>query len=100
MKDYHQVVLWLDYFNSNISRSEGRKTPLNQAVNSPTLQELVEAARRSGYDSEYHVAYHPKRNHIPSGYISIPKTKPKTYLSREISRALTVVRGEQRLAGR
>ena len=25
MKDYEHIVIWLDYFNKNLKRSEGRK---------------------------------------------------------------------------
>ncbi|MEM0010899.1 MAG: signal recognition particle subunit SRP19/SEC65 family protein [Conexivisphaerales archaeon] len=96
MKDYERIILWLDYFNSKFSRSCGRRVPLNLAVSSPTLEELVEAARRLGYQVEAVKARYPKRNWEESGYISIPKTKNKTAVIKEISKMLSVVRGMRR----
>ncbi|MGQ9718991.1 MAG: signal recognition particle subunit SRP19/SEC65 family protein [Nitrososphaerales archaeon] len=94
MKDYHLLVLWLDYFNSNLKRSKGRMVPLNSSVKNPTLDELVKAARLSGYNPTSFVASYPKRSSTPSGYITIERKKPKSLVLKEVSRALTTVRSE------
>jgi signal recognition particle subunit SRP19 len=96
MKDYDRLVIWLDYFNSSISRAEGRRLPLNMAVRNPTLKELEEAARRGGYNPELVVAAHPKRMFTQSGYVSIERRKGKTQVIREIAARLSAIRGEQR----
>ena len=95
MKDYKLILIWVDYFNSNISRSEGRRIPLNQSVKNPTLQELVEAEKRVGYDPTFQTAFFPKRPYTPSGYISIVKKKRKNDVLKEISKLLSTVRGER-----
>ena len=43
MKAYERFVIWLEYFNSELKRRQGRRLPLNAAIRSPTLKELDEA---------------------------------------------------------
>lgn len=96
MKEYDRIVLWTDYFDSAISRSGGRRVSLSSATKSPTLEELAEAARKLGYDVETVKASHPKRSPTRSGYVSIPRTKPKTQVITEIAQMLPLVRGDKR----
>jgi signal recognition particle subunit SRP19 len=100
MKDYDRLVIWVDYFNSSLGRSEGRRVPLNVAVRNPTLEELKEAVRRNGYRAETQDAAHPKRMRSPSGYVSIERKKPKAQTIREIATLLSSIRGEQRREGK
>ncbi|MEM2873486.1 MAG: signal recognition particle subunit SRP19/SEC65 family protein [Nitrososphaerales archaeon] len=92
MKDYNLLVIWLDYFNSNLKRSEGRRVPLSLSVKNPTLDELVKAAKLAGYNPKPFSAFFPKRAFTLSGYITIEKVKPKSIVLKEISKALTMVR--------
>jgi len=96
MKDYDRQIIWLDYFNSSISRSQGRRVPVSKAVKSPSLGELAEATKRLGYDSEPVQASYPKRFWLTSGYVSINRMKSKAAAIREIADTLRTVRGEQR----
>lgn len=77
MKDYEHVVLWLDYFNRNLKRRQGRKVKRDQAVFDPTVQDLVEAAREAGLQfSEQEInsdARFPRRSFVKSGYIMVAK---------------------------
>ncbi len=88
--------MWLDYFNSKLSRKEGRKVPLNIAVNSPTLAELLESVRRLGYNAEAVNARYPKRYYVESGYVSVNKVKSKNMTLKEVARILGSVRGVSR----
>jgi signal recognition particle subunit SRP19 len=100
LKDYKRFVLWIDYFNSTYSRENGRRVPQNKSVKDPTLEELVEAARRLGYNPEIVAAKYPSRMLIPSGYVSIEKRsgekKPK--IITEVAKVLSNVRGEKTAA--
>lgn len=96
MKDYDRQIFWVDYFNSSLSRADGRKVPTNQAVKNPTLDELAKAVGRLGLEAEVATAAYPKRMSIKSGYVSVPKTKKKSALMREIANMLATVRGESR----
>jgi len=68
LKDYDHVVLWLDYFNKNLKRRQGRKVNRDQAVFDPTVQELSEAAKAAGFQfSEQEVnngARYPRRSFV------------------------------------
>jgi signal recognition particle subunit SEC65/rRNA processing protein Gar1 len=77
LKDYDHVVLWLDYFNKNLKRRQGRKVKRDQAVFDPTVQELVEATRAAGFqlsDQEINSdARFPRRSFVKSGYVMVAK---------------------------
>lgn len=77
MKDYDYVILWLDYFNKNLTRAKGRKIKKEQAIFDPTLSDLVHAATESGYNLEQDQiidgARYPRRAFVKSGYIALPK---------------------------
>jgi signal recognition particle subunit SRP19 len=44
-------VIWPAYFDAELSRSAGRRVPLDLAVPEPTVDELAEAVRQVGYDA-------------------------------------------------
>lgn len=77
MKDYDHVILWLDYFNKNLKRRQGRKVNREQAIFDPTVQELAEAARAAGLqfsDQEMSgEARFPRRSFVKSGYVMVAK---------------------------
>ncbi|MCI4446518.1 MAG: signal recognition particle [Pyrobaculum sp.] len=49
MKKKGGRILWLVYLDSSVPRSRGRIIPRVQAVNRPTLQEVIQALERLGY---------------------------------------------------
>lgn len=100
MKEYDRLIIWLDYFNSTLSRAEGRRIPLSKAVKSPTLDELCQAALSLGYNPQPFQARHPKRSHIQSGYIAIEKKGSKTKVIYELAEALRKIRGRQQEAAK
>jgi signal recognition particle subunit SRP19 len=77
LKTYDHVIVWLDYFNKNLRRRQGRKVNRDQAVFDPTVQELAEAARAAGFQfSDQEVnngARFPRRSFVKSGYVMIAK---------------------------
>jgi signal recognition particle subunit SRP19 len=77
LKDYDYVILWLDYFNKNLTRAKGRKIKKEQAIFDPALSDLVHAATESGYNLEQDQiidgARYPRRAFVKSGYIALPK---------------------------
>lgn len=93
MKDYDRYVLWLDYFNSEAKRTQGRRVPLNSATKAPTLEELGEACRRLNLQPSALPAKRPGSPSKESGYVSVMKVKPKHALVLRVAKELTVVRG-------
>lgn len=80
VKDYEHVVVWLDYFDRNLSRSQGRRLKRDVCVSGPRIDDLVEAAKIAGFEvtETNDRARHPRRAHQRSGYVAIPKTAPKS----------------------
>jgi len=95
LKKKDRAVLWLDYFNSTLSRREGRRVPISLATKNPTLEELAEAAKLAGY-TVYEVvkASHPKRHWLQSGYVQVAKRegKHKSQIVLDVAKALTRIR--------
>jgi signal recognition particle subunit SRP19 len=52
-------VLWPAFFDAALSRDEGRRVPLDQAIEEPTVDEIARAVQQVGYDAviERDVAY-------------------------------------------
>ena len=100
MKDYKRLVLWIDYFNSSLSRREGRRVPLNRSVKDPKIDELVDASKRLGFAPEAQEARHPFRMMTKSGYVSVEKkgNLKKVQLIDQLSKTLSDVRGERSMA--
>ena len=93
MKEYERHVIWLDYFNSELKRKEGRRVPLSAATRGPTLQELGEACRRLNLQPIPQPGRFPRSPSRESGYVSVEKANPKRALVLKVARELTVVRG-------
>lgn len=77
MKDYDHVILWLDYFNKNLKRRQGRKVKRDRSVFDPTTSELSEAAKSAGLqfaDQDVNDgARYPRRSFAKSGYVMVMK---------------------------
>ncbi|MEM4393142.1 MAG: signal recognition particle subunit SRP19/SEC65 family protein, partial [Candidatus Nitrosocaldus sp.] len=71
MKDYEHHIIWLEYFNKNLSKSKGRRVSKSKSVFDPSMDELIEAARLAGYEPKdvNDNAHHPRRAYTRSGYI-------------------------------
>lgn len=93
MKDYDRYIFWLDYFDSELRRSEGRRVPLSSATRSPTLSELKEACRRLNIEEQSQGARYPARPGKESGFVSVAKVPPKHALFLKLARELSIVRG-------
>jgi signal recognition particle subunit SRP19 len=94
MKDYEKYVLWLDYFNSELKRSQGRRVPLSMATRAPNLTELDEACKRLNLQPVPQSARYPGSWTKESGYVSVKKTKPKQALLLRVAKELSSVRGQ------
>ena len=100
MKAYERFVIWLEYFNAELKRRQGRRVPLDAAIRSPALKELEEACRRLALDPKPQAATFPRSARTGSGYVSVRKEGTKQKLLVKIARQLSVVRGEEQKATR
>lgn len=94
MKDYERYIVWLEYFNSEVKRSQGRRVPLSAATRAPKLEELEEACVRLKLEPAAQAGKYPNSPFRETGYVSIRKEKPKQALIMKIAKELSVVRGK------
>ena len=99
MKDYDHQIVWLDYFNKNLSRKKGRKVSKNISVYDPTMQELIGASKTLELDfSEEDInnqARYPRRAFVKSGYIMISKTDKKSSVINQIAKEMFEARQQK-----
>jgi len=64
-------VIWPAFLDADLTRSEGRRVSLEQAVSEPTVDEIAEAVQQVGYDSviERDVTY--PREYEPRGRVLV-----------------------------
>jgi len=94
MKDYERQIIWLDYFNKQLSRRKGRKVNKDRAVFDPKIDELEQAAKSSGYKPKESNAEtnFPRRAYVRSGYIVIDKKHAKSKVINTIGQKLVQLR--------
>jgi signal recognition particle subunit SRP19 len=99
MKDYDHQIIWLDYFNKNLSRKKGRKVGKNNSVYDPTMQELIDASKTLELDlSEENInnqARYPRRSFLKSGYIMISKKEKKSTVVNQIAKKMIETRQQK-----
>ena len=101
MKDYENVIIWVDYYNKNLSRGKGRRISKSLAVYDPMITELVIAAESLGYQIENDQindrARFPRRPHIKSGYIMISKNESlKNKILKDIAEKVLLNRAKSK----
>ena len=67
--DKSKMTLWTRYFDSKLSRSEGRRVPKEASIPNPSLDSVVWAARDLGLSKMKRdlEASHPSRPHLKEG---------------------------------
>ena len=93
-----EMTLWTGYFDSKISRSEGRRVPIEASIPKPSLESIVWAARSSGIRKmrQEPEASHPSRPFAKEGRLVMPPkhvfevtgTSNKEGAMKEIGRVL------------
>ena len=68
------MTLWTGYFDSRLSRSNGRRVPKQASIPKPTLESVVWAARSAGVRKmrQEPEASHPSRPHAKEGRLVMP----------------------------
>ena len=97
MKDYEHIVVWLDYFNKNLTVRAGRRLTKEKCIFDPSLKELQDAATDAGMliKESNDKARFPRRAFVRSGYITVPKSLPKGKILAKISEKMVSKRAKQ-----
>ena len=93
MKDYEHIIVWTDYFNAILPRSQGRRMSRKVCVRNPAPDDLAKAAQMAGFEvTEINEdARHPKRAYKKSGYVCLSKKAPKSRMLYRIAPKLVRV---------
>jgi signal recognition particle subunit SRP19 len=86
MPETDRIVIWPIYFDSRLSRNDGRRVSRRSAVKSPRLDEIAEAARLLNLDCTVEdTKAHPAAWWEKQGRVLVKKTDaPKSSILYEV----------------
>ncbi|NHJ02752.1 MAG: hypothetical protein EAX86_11490 [Candidatus Heimdallarchaeota archaeon] len=84
--DNTHYFIFPEYFDKSLTRKEGRRLPLNEAIENPSLTELRLAAEKIGlsYETRKDAAY-PRHWWEPNGIILVEKKIGKQQTLKDLS---------------
>jgi len=84
-----KYVIWPIYFDKSVSKFKGRKVPLKNAVEKPSIDTILKAAKSLGLNPvlEKECAY-PSRHWRKEGRILVDKKDLKSKLLKQIASRL------------
>jgi signal recognition particle subunit SRP19 len=92
----NQAIIWPVYFDMNKTRKEGRRLPKNQAVLSPKIAEVKEAADKLGLENEINLEAHfPKAPWAKTGMLIVEKNEPKEAIIKKLAKQLVKIKNQQ-----
>ncbi|HHT18189.1 MAG: signal recognition particle protein Srp19 [Euryarchaeota archaeon] len=96
MKDEKRTIIWPSYIDSNKTKSEGRKISKKQAVNTPKIREITQAAKKLGLNPsvEKYKSYPPSWWE-GSGRVIVDKKMSKTEVLIKISNLINGSRAQK-----
>ena len=86
------LVIYPEYFDLNLKRSEGRKVPINIAVKKPNIEEILEIVKALGSDVLKSSKSHPSNWHSELGSLTIFYDGTKVSLLHKIGKELKLIR--------
>ncbi len=96
MRKLDKAIIWPVYFDINKSRQEGRRVPKNQAVNSPKILEIKEAADKLGLENQLNIdAHFPKVPWVKSGMLLVEKMEAKEAIIKKLAKQLVKIKSQQ-----
>jgi len=98
MRRQNNFILWLVYFDSTKTRTEGRRVPKGLAIPSPKLEEIRKAVERIGLKPEVVAdTQHPSSPWKKTGLITVPKKDSKNKIVRKVAEELLNIRLKTRI---
>ena len=86
------IVLYPEYFDFNLKRSEGRKIPINISVKKPSVDELYSITRNIGAEVKKSSKSHPSNWSAELGSINLFYDGKKMELLHKIGKELKNLR--------
>ena len=99
MRKLDKAIIWPVYFDVNKTREEGRRVSRNQAVLSPKILEVKEAADKLGLQNECNLeARFPKNHWAKTGMLLVEKNEPKEAIIKKLAKQLVKIKSQQQPA--
>ncbi len=96
MRKLDKAIIWPIYFDQNKTRKEGRRVPKNQAVISPKILEIKEAADKLGLENEIRTEAHfPKIHWSKTGMLLVEKNEAKEAIIGKLAKQLVKIKSQQ-----
>jgi signal recognition particle subunit SRP19 len=96
MRKLDKAIIWPVYFDCNKSRQEGRRISKSQAVQSPKILEIKEAADKLGLENEMNIdAHFPKTPWAKTGMLLIEKNEAKEAIIKKLAKQLVKIKSLQ-----
>jgi signal recognition particle subunit SRP19 len=93
MRKQNKIIIWPVYFDSNKTRTGGRKVPKNLAVSAPKIGELQRVAKRLDLQPEIVPdAAYPSSPWIKTGLLTVTKKESKDKTLNKIAKELSDLR--------
>lgn len=88
-RDAGKFVLWPHYFDQALSRAQGRRVPVDLAVENPRAGDVAQAARTLGLQPELDDDARPPSGwHSRKGRVLVAKKGRKEDLLKQVARRL------------
>lgn len=85
-RDNTHYFIYPEYLDKELTRKEGRRLPIIQALENPTITEIRLAAEKLGYEYEIRkIAAYPRQWWERNGLILIEKENPKLQTLKDLS---------------
>ena len=85
-------IVYPEYFDSNLKRSQGRKVPLNQSVKSPTVEEIQSVIADLAVSCNKRQKSHSGNWSSSKGSLEVNYEKSKVSLLHHIGKGLKSLR--------
>ena len=96
MRKLDKAIIWPIYFDVNKSRQEGRRIPKSQAVQSPKVAEIKEAADKLGLQNQLNIdAHFPKMPWAKTGMVLVEKNEAKEAIIKKLATQLVKIKSQQ-----
>ena len=92
MSSKKPVVIYPEYFDHRLKRSEGRKVPLSEAVKSPKVEELSSILSNLDCDFQLSKGCHPGNWSKTGGSLKVSVDFSKTQLIHKLGSSLKKLR--------
>ena len=92
MPEKRPIVVYPEYFDFNLKRSQGRKVPTNISVKKPNIDEIFGIVKNLGSSIEKSKKSHPSNWHSELGSLTIFYDGTKVSLLHKIGKELKLIR--------